>query len=241
MKKIGTILIILIFLIMGVSIAKDVIIKKSIESIVSIATGGLKLNIRSLKVSIPRTFITIKGMVILNPDNFKDKIMLDIPHVYIDYDLSALLKKKIHLYDVQIDLKEFTIVKNINRETNLDYIKGSKKKTETKRKPSKSPDLQIDELNLKIGKLIYKDYSMPGEPSVSEYNINIDSRYKNIKNANQIIKLIVAKAVINTAIENLLDIREYDDIASDKLESGKDALKKTVNELKDIFKTKSPF
>ena len=99
--------------------------------------------------------------------------------------------------------------------------------------------MQIDELNLKIGKLIYKDYSMPGEPSVSEYNINIDSRYKNIKNANQIIKLIVARAVINTAVENLLDVRELDDIASDKLKTGKEVLEKTVNEIKDIFK--SPF
>ena len=240
MKKIGTIILILIFLSITLSIAKDVIIKTSVERIVSLATGGLKLKIGSLRASIPQTIININSMVILNPDHFKDKIMLDIPHIEIDYDISALLKKKIHLYKVSIDLREFTIVKDKNHKTNLNYIKSDNKKTgKRKKKAKKSRDLQIDELNLKIGKLIYKDYSMPGEPSVSEYNINIDSRYKNIKNANQIIKLIVARAVINTAVENLLDVRELDDIASDKLKTGKEVLEKTVNEIKDIFK--SPF
>ena len=240
MKKIGTIILILIFLAITLSIAKDFIIKTSIERIVSFATGGLKLRIGSLKTSLSQTFISVNDMVILNPDHFKDKVMLDIPHIYIDYDLSALLKKKIHLYNVDIDLKEFTIVKSKDLRTNLDYIKNPEnKKVPTEKKTKKSIDLQIDELNLKIKKVIYKDYSISEEPSVSEYNINIDSRYKNIKNANQIIKLIVARAVINTAIENLLDIKEFDNIASDKLKSGKDALKKTVNELKDIIK--SPF
>jgi len=240
MKKIGTIILILIFLTISFSIAKDVIIKNSIERIVSLATGGLKLRIGSLRASIPKTLISINDMVILNPAHFKDKIMLDMPRIYIDYDLSALLKKKIHLYNVRIDLREFTIVKSRDRKTNLDYIKSPEKKgSPAKKKAKKSRDLQIDELNLKIGKVIYKDYSTSGEPSVSEYNINIDSRYKNIKNANQIIKIIVAKAVINTAIETLLDFREFDDIASDGLEKGSDAIKKTVDELKDIFK--SPF
>ena len=240
MKKIGTIILILIFLAITLSIAKDFIIKTSIERIVSFAAGGLKLKIGSLKTSLSQTFISVNDMVILNPDHFKDKVMLDIPHIYIDYDLSALLKKKIHLYNVDIDLKEFTIVKSKDLRTNLDYIKNPEnKKVPTEKKTKKSIDLQIDELNLKIKKVIYKDYSISEEPSVSEYNINIDSRYKNIKNANQIIKLIVARAVINTAIENLLDIKEFDNIASDKLKSGKDALKKTVNELKDIIK--SPF
>ena len=56
---------------------------------------------------------------------------------------------------------------------------------------------------------------------------------------NNVIKLIVTRAVINTAVENILDFKEFDNIASDKLKSGKDTLKKTVNELKDIIK--SPF
>jgi len=240
MKKIGTIILILIFLAITLSIAKDFIIKTSIERIVSFATGGLKLRIGSLKTSLSQTFISINNMVVLNPNHFKDKVMLDIPHVYIDYDLSALLKKKIHLYNVSIDLKEFTIVKSKDLRTNLDYIKSSEnKKVPVKKKAKKSRNLQIDELNLKIEKVIYKDYSAQEGPSVSEYNINIDSHYKNIKNANQIIKLIVAKAIINTAVENLLDVKKFEDIASDQLQNGKDTLKKTVNELKNIIK--SPF
>lgn len=246
MKKIALILIILIVLITSLSIVKDALIKISIQSIVYMSTG-LRVDIGGLKTSIPGTFIRISNAVILNPANFDDKIMLDIPEIYIDYDLPAMLRKKIHLNDLRINLREFIVVKNKDARTNLDYIKTFKQKEDVKQKKgskdSVSPNLQIDNLTIKIGKIIYKDYFQAEEPVVSQYKINIDSRYKNIKNVDEIVRAIVTRALINTAIGGLPDFTKFRSTVSGEvqstLESTKDVLKKKVDELKDIFK--SPF
>lgn len=242
MKKISIILIIIIFTVVAASIAKDLIIKTSIEGIVSLATG-LRMNIGSLKVSITDTYIDIKDMVIFNPPHFNDRVMLKAPEVYIDYDLLAILKKKIHLNEVRIDLRELTVVKNRANKTNLDYVKDLKP-TQGEAAGEASGEqgrrLQIDNLRLKIGKVIYKDYSAGEKPQVSEYKINIDASYKNVKDTKEIMRLIISKAIISTAIGTISGVGKFgEDVASDTLEGGKDVLKKTADEIKDLFK--SPF
>lgn len=236
MKKVGVILIILICLIISASVAKDVIIKNSVKGIASIATG-LSLDIGELKTGIAKTYISINDLVILNPPHFNDRVMLDIPEIYIDYDLPSLLKKRIHLYNMRINLKELTVIKDKDGKTNLDYLKGLRQEGGDKEQKgrSKKGSFLIDDLNLKMGKVIYKDYSAGEEPIVSEYKVNIDSRYKNVRDAKEIIRIIIVKAVLNTAIGNLTDFRRFRDIGSDTIESGKDILEKTVTELKNIF------
>lgn len=238
MKKLVICLSILIILIIGVSILKDVIIKGAIESIVYISTG-LKMEIKELKVSISKTFIHIKDIVVLNPDNFQDKMMLYIPEIYIDYDLSSIFKKKIRLNDVRIDIKEFTVIKAQDGKTNIDSIKDLKKKSDSsqkqKKSTSKSLNLQIDKLSLKIGKIIYKDYSKGEEPVISEYKINLDSSYKNLTNPRQIMRIIAAKAIINTAIGSFTDFSKFKEVPGDILGTGKDILEKTVDEIKGVL------
>lgn len=235
MKKIAVLLLILMLGVFAVSIGKDLIIKGAIESIVSIATG-LRIDIGELKTSIVNSSIDIRDMTVLNPPRFEDKIMLYIPEIYIDYDLSALLKKEIHLKDVRIDLKQFTVIKDKRGETNLDHIKNLKKKGgKTAKGGTGERPLQIDNLKLKIGKVIYKDYSLGEKPVITEYNINLDSRYRNVQNASEIMGIIVARALINTTIGTLSDFRKFKDTTAGTLETGKDILKRTADELKGIL------
>ena len=228
-KLLGFILISIVIIVPTVILAKNAIIKSSIESIVSMSTG-LKMNIGKLDVSMLKTSISIKDMEVLNPSDFNDKTMLYMPEIYIDYNLPELLAKKIHLSEMRLDLKELTIVKNQDGSTNLDNISS------LKQKDSKQPELQIDNLSLKIGKVTYKDYSAGKAPMVLEYNINIDSHYKNIKNVGDLIKLIVAKSLTNTSIGNLSDFKKFKDLPADTVEIGKNLLKGTAKELKDIIK-----
>lgn len=84
-----------------------------------------------------------------------------------------------------------------------------------------------------------KDYSGRGKPSVSEYNINLDARYKNIKNPEEIIQIIVAKALVNTAIGKLTDFNKFKEMPMEVLEEGRGAFRKTMDELKNIIE--APF
>ena len=237
MKKIRFILILAISVFI-LFVLKDVLIKASIESAVSYKTG-LRIEIGELKTSFSKGFIRIKDMFILNPKGYDDRIMAELPEVSIDYDLPAILKRKIHLQNIKINLKELTIVKEKSGRKNLDHIKNlKKKKTEKqKEKDSGSLGMQIDNLYLKMGKVTYKDYSSGGKPTITEFDININARYKNLKNTDAIMRLIIAKAVISTTLGALTDFEKFEDIASDALGEGKNVFKKTFEEIKSLFGT----
>ena len=240
-KRAALFTILILVVIFGFSAARDIMIKKTIESAVSVATD-LKVTIKTLKTSVPGTYISIKDLYILNPDSFDDRIMLVAPEIYVDFDFPAFFRKQVHLYDVRINLKELTIIKTDGGGTNLDYIKNLRRKEKGAVKQKKSPartNLLIDQLALKVGKVVYKDYSGGGKPDVSEYNININAKYKGLTDGDEIIRTVIGRSIMNTAIEHLLDVRKFKDSTLGTIENGKDILKKTGEELRDVLK--SPF
>ncbi|MBU0759040.1 MAG: AsmA family protein [Candidatus Omnitrophica bacterium] len=242
MKKFFSLVLIIIILTAGAVIARDAIIKSFAEKLV-FATTGMKMTIGQLKMSVPKTFVSIKDMTVMNPAGFKDRVMLDMPEVYVDYSLLSLLRKKVQLRELRINLKEFMVVKNKDGKTNLEFIKRLKDKkkspSEQKKKPASAPGMEIDTLSLKIGKVIYKDYSGGGNPIVSEYSVNIASNYKNVNNPEDLVRIIVAKALMNTALGRLTDFNQLKDMPLNTLEQGKNILKNTADDLKNIIK--SPF
>ena len=86
---------------------------------------------------------------------------------------------------------------------------------------AKAPEIQIDSLTLKVGKVVYKDYSKGGEPSVQEFNINLDERYQNIDDPNKLVSLIIVKALANTTIAKLtnFDLKGLEGTIGDTLAS----------------------
>ena len=205
MKKGWIIAIAVLVALVVLSVSKDLIIKVVVEKGVEIATG-LKIDIGSLNVGIFKSAVSMKSLRVFNPSQFKDRVMVDMPEIYADYDLPAIFAGNIHLRDLRIDLKEFVVVKNEKGELNLNSLKVVKAKNEgvkPEEKGGKAPNVQIDNLRLKIGKAIYKDYSVHGGPSVKEFNVNIDERYQNITDLYAVVSIIVVKALANTAIANL--------------------------------------
>ena len=202
--------------------AKDIIIKVAVESGTQMVTG-LKLKIGGFRVGMLNTLIDIRNLRILNPEGFKDKNMLNMPEIYVDYDLGAIFRGKVHLTETRINMQEFTVVKNEKGKLNLDSLKvvqaqksGSKP---AEKAGAKAPEIQIDKLRLKIGKVLYKDYSAGGEPSIKEFNVNVDEQYTNITNPYTLVSLIVVKALMNTSISSLtnFDIKGLSGSVSDTL------------------------
>jgi len=206
MKKLIMIVVIILVIALAFSFTKNIIAKTAISAGVKAITG-LKLSMRSMNVGIVNTLIGIRGLELFNPPAFKDRLMVSMPEIYVDYDLGSFLKGKVHLEEVKLNLKEFVVVKNEKGELNLDSLKMVKEKKE--KQPSKEakapPKIQIDALELKIGKVLYKDYSAGSPPKVREFNVNINERYENITNPYALGSLIVFKALMNTTIANLAD------------------------------------
>ncbi len=206
MKKLISVILIVFVVFIGLSIAKNAIAKTAISSSVNLMTG-MRLNIRTMNVGVLRTLVAIKDLTVFNPAGFPDKIMVDLPEVYVNYKLGAFLKGKVHLEEVRLHLRELTIVRNEKGELNVDALKRSQEEGErnaaSSGKKGTVPSVQIDLLDLKVGKVIYKDYTGKGTPRVMEFNVNLHERHRNITNPYLLAGLIVTRATYNTAIAQL--------------------------------------
>jgi len=208
-RKIITIPAIVLVVIIALFFGKNMIIKTSVTTGVKAMTG-LKLSIRSMNVGVFKSLIGINELQLYNPSGFKDKLMMDLPEIYVDYNLGAIMGGKAHLEEVRLNLKEFIVVKNEAGELNLDSLRVVKEtegeeaeKDDSKKEKTEMPDIQIDLLELKIDRVIYKDYSKGGSPKVREFNVNIDERYENITDPQSFVRLIIVKALKNTTIASL--------------------------------------
>ncbi len=188
---------------------KNMIIKTSVSTGVKAMTG-LKLSIRSMNVGVFKSLLGINELQLHNPSGFEDDLMMDLPEIYVDYNLGAFMGGKVHLEEVRLNLREFLVVKNADGQLNLDSLRVVKEdgeeeveKDDGKKEKSEMPDLQIDLLEMKIGKVIYKDYTKGTPPKEKVFNVNIDERYENITDPQSFVRLIILKALKNTTIASL--------------------------------------
>jgi len=79
--------------------------------------------------------------------------------------------------------------------------------------------MQVDVLELKVGKVIYKDYSKGAQPAVQEFNLNLNERFTDINDPNKLVGVIVAKALANTTIARLanFDLKALEGTLGDTL------------------------
>jgi len=209
MKKIIPIIVIVAAIMFGLIFTKNTLASAAISAGVNAVTG-LGMKMRSVDVGIVKTLINIKGLKIYNPRGFSDRVMADIPELYIDYDLGALFKGNVHLEKMKLNLKEFVVVKNQKGELNLDSVKVVKSKKDgaaakAGRKKEGLPEVKIDILEIKIDKVIYKDYSKGMPPIIKEFSVNINERYENITNLHTLASLVMFKALAHTRIAGLAD------------------------------------
>ena len=204
-KKLIMLGVIIFVVIVAIVAMKDVITPAIVENGVKMVTG-LPIKIDKINISLVRTTLDIEGLKLYNQPGFEDKVMFDMPRIYVDYDLPALLREDIYLTELRVNLKELIVVKNAKGELNLDSLKvvqqmQSDKKKEAIAKGDK--EFQIDSLELIIGKVVFKDYSKGGKPLVLEFTINMDEKFKNINSPNKVVNLIIVKALMNTTIAKL--------------------------------------
>lgn len=206
MRRWMAVLIFAVAAILLLSVTKDIIIKFSVEQGVKAVTG-LSLRIKSFRVGLVRHLVAANNLRLLNPKGYKDRIMIDMPQIYVNYDPWTMFKGRVHLNELRINLREFTVIKSPDGELNLDALnvvkakkEGQKPAEKVRGKPLK---VQIDNLELKIGRAIYKDYSKGPQPLIKEYNINLNEKYKDITDPYSLVSLIVVKALRGTAIADL--------------------------------------
>ncbi|MFA5165336.1 MAG: hypothetical protein WC481_07220 [Candidatus Omnitrophota bacterium] len=245
MKKV---LIIIAAVLIAVFLAKDFVASMIFTSGIRAFTD-LPASVKSMKVGIFKSAVDIGGFKVYNPKNaFKDRVMLDMPVIYVDYDAGSFFTGANHLKKMKLELKELYVIKNEGGELNLDSLKAIRAKGTGEKGARKDMKFRIDELELKIGKVIYKDYTKGATPYEKEFNIALDERYENIDNPYTFASLVMFKALANTSIASLtnFDVGSLKDsaagalstatkAATDAAAKATDAVKKATEGLKGIL------
>ena len=217
MKKLIKLFVIAAIVVVGLGIVKNGIAQVILTSALSKAVH-VPVKIKSVNLSFLSASINLKGMNVHNPSGFNDKLLAEIPHIFIDFEPGELLKGRAHFKEVRLDLKEMTVIKNKDGKMNVDSVKPSpteKRTAKEKAKPEtgdKPPKLMIDKLSLSIGRVVYKDYSAGGDPVVQVFDINIkDREYTNIDDPAAIVSLLMFEALTRTTLASLasLDVNAF--------------------------------
>ena len=225
MKKLSTVLIGFIFLIVLLVLSKNLLAKALVENGVRLATG-LSLKIEKFDFSLTKGTIKIENLELLNPRGFPDRTMIKMPKIGVGLDWPGLFKGKVRLRELSLFLQEFTVVKNQKGEVNLNALKavsGNGKSREKGKKPEKkngkAPEFGIELLNLRVDRVVFKDYSKGVSPSVKEFNINLRESYSKVPNLYFVTSLIVVKTLTRTTISNLtqIDLTNLQGTISDRL------------------------
>ncbi|MFA5147002.1 MAG: hypothetical protein WC515_06500 [Candidatus Omnitrophota bacterium] len=244
MKKIFTVIIAITAAVFILAVTKDMIIKASVEKGVEMVTG-LKMDIGSFRVGLVRTVVEIRDLRLFNPGEFSDRVMLDMPRIYVDYDIQSIMKGTVHLAELRLSLTEFYVVKNKKGELNLDALKvvqaGRKGERPSEMDKGKTPRIQIDVLELNIGKVIFKDYSVGPSPSVKVYDIDHHEEYTDITDPYSLVSLIVVRSLRNTAISNFtsFDLNKLEGTVSGTLDKAGKVAGKTVEKAESVAKALS--
>jgi len=190
-------------------LSRNVILQISVEKRIRKMTS-MKVNVLDAKVDLFKTRMRFEDVIIYNPDGFRDRIMADIPEIFVDYDVPNILKGKIALHTLRVYLEQLNVIKNAEGELNLDRLKvfGIKlpKNGQSGEVPPKPREVYIKKLELKGGKVTFRDYSKGGSPLVEEFEVNIDGQYENVTDPDELVSLIVLKALRKTPLVNLSEL-----------------------------------
>ena len=202
MKKI---LIIIVLVLAGLVVMRNAVAKALLADAVRFATG-VKVRINKFDLGITKAQVRAQDMRLYNPAGFPEKIMAYLPEFFVSYNLGSVLTGRPHIYTMKIYIKEFVVVKNAQGLNNVDEIKTVKQIKEDIRlgRKRKTPEFKIDVLNLKVERVVFKDYSKnPKQFEQKVYNVNIDEQYKDIDNPQKLVNLVLMRALANTAVGSL--------------------------------------
>lgn len=163
------------------------------------------VKIESLSWNAMQSSLQVKGLKIYNPVGFPQEELLDLTDIYIEYDLSALLKRELHLSWLELEANQIVVIKDSQGRLNLQEL-GPRKEADIHAREGRGPEnkgwpLRIEVLKLKLGRVVYKDFSVSGKPKVEAYDLRLDRTYKGVTKASQVFDLMIMESLRPTALK----------------------------------------
>lgn len=197
-------------LIIVVVVARNVIVKTVVVRGVKAATG-VDVRVGGLDIGVAGTRIGVKDLRVLNPAGFEDRVMISVPEVYFDYELISFLKRQPHIQEMRLHVQELTVIKNAQGQVNVNALRpvreqrGQKAPAPTRREAA-PPALQIDVLQVRVDRVVYKDYALSGPDQVKTVDINLNERFEGIHSAEALVSAVLMRSLARTAFAQVAGV-----------------------------------
>ena len=182
---------------------------------------GAPLRIESFSSSVFTRTVRMKGVTLGNPRGFPHETMLSVPEVTVSCDLLALLRGKLHVPLLVLNIHEVVIVRNKEGALNVEELPvikqsgqskepsedGAEQAAKSKPKPKSPPKMlpmQLDVVKLNLDRVVFKDFSKGDEPAIRVYETPLRNKtLKDITSVQQLAVLVMAHALAPTAIKSV--------------------------------------
>ena len=189
-KWLFRLVLLLVVLLAVLVLSKDAIVKAAVERQVRAQTG-MDVKIGRFRVGIFSPVVAIEDLRLYNTPEFGGTAFVNIPELHVKYDRVSLVRRKLHITLLRLDLAELNIVKNEAGKTNLVSMMDQARR---QRPPSRNrpPDIEfagIDVLNLSLGRLRLLD--LKDRQKSGELYIGLrDQVFRNLKSESDVLGVL---------------------------------------------------
>lgn len=184
-------------------IAKHVRVKDLVEKEIEQCLG-INVTISDIKFSPFFARISMKGIIIHNPQGFAEDELAYLEYLHFSFDpIEVFIKPNPYIYLTAVDLKRLNIIKNKNGKINLKEL-GAVMGEAGKNAPK--PPFQFAVVVLSVGEVKYIDESGPSRKE-TKYVIDMkEVTFVGLKDENAVVKMIIYKAIEHTDIGKLINL-----------------------------------
>ena len=211
MRFLYGILVFVIFVLAVILINKDDVAKWLIINRVKFITGH-DVSLDKASVHSVNSILYVKNFQLKNPSPYDELVAAEVPFLAIRMDLRDLLNRRVHLYNLTIDMAQLVIERRSDGAVNLHTIRDIRNnhRAQILAGGGKSfiTSFQIDVLELKIDRVVFRDH-LQGPAFTKIYPINLHERYKDITETESLIRLIIFQALTKTALDSLINLDLY--------------------------------
>lgn len=237
MRIIAFILIFLLLFVVSVILFHNQIIKFALVKATEGLTG-FSVAIENLNLGLRDNIVEAGGMKVYNPKEFEDRLFLDVPSLFVRYDLPKVLKGEYYMDEFSLYIREFQVIRNADGSSNIGRMKNSIIALRPKGEgPAKLPNIKVKTLKLKVDKVVLKDYSFR-PPAIRIYDVKVEKKFDNVDDPKELVRLIIVQSLLRSGVKDLadVDIAGLTDSVSSILRTGTDVVFGTLNEAGDIVK-----
>ncbi|HIE10329.1 MAG TPA: hypothetical protein EYP62_01800 [Kiritimatiellae bacterium] len=212
--RILVVLALVVVLLAGTGLAaRNILIRRALPGVVERTTGfGLKFG--RIHVGILRPVISVEGMTLLNPPDFRQREAFEIARLQIEYDPRSLLSDPVRLRRVELDISRVVLVEKPDGTTNLGRLAERRRVAEPPRKAEegrlrpaaggrRKRGVVIDELEVGLGTVEVHRYRAGGTARVHSIEVNHRTTLYNVTRPRAALVQVASEAMLTLAAREL--------------------------------------